>query len=124
MHYRQVSLCKSESHKFMYRLTTHHHCIDTPLSSRDLNTICDALYYARSKWKAIGETLGVHPETSTSISRNNKDVDDCLKEMIRFHLRFAFGSNKVTWKQILESLRVPVVACDDVGSRLERRLNV
>ena len=108
----------------MYRLTTHHYCIDTPLSSRDLDTICDDLYDARSKWEAIGEKLGVDPETITSISRNNKDDDDCLKEMIRFRLRFAFGSNKLTWKQILESLRVPVVACDDVASRLERRLNV
>ena len=104
-------------------MLTNRHCLtDTPLRSKDLNTIYEALYDARFKWEHIGKELGVDLETLVIFSWAKDEDNDRLKEMLRFRLQFAV-LGLLTWKQILDSLRAPVVAHDDVANKLEQRLS-
>lgn len=99
-----------------------HHChTDTPLKLKDLNVVYEALYNARSKWEDIGLELNVDPEALISISRNQSEHAECLKEMLSFRLRFP-TSGVLTWKLIIESLRANFVAQNDLANAIENSL--
>ena len=64
------------------------------------------------------------PETLKSISIEQRGViDDCLKEMLHFRLKYAFQfSSALTWKMVVASLRTKVIDRNDVANNIERSM--
>ncbi|XP_019855533.1 PREDICTED: uncharacterized protein LOC100631666 [Amphimedon queenslandica] len=52
--------------------------------------------FDKTKWKKLGGTLGLHPNTLNMISANERGVtDDCFRECLSKWLRRSDGSDKV-----------------------------
>ena len=95
------------------------HChTDTPLTTRDLKYIQEALYDAHTHWYDIGLELDVDPETLKTISTEHSSPGERLREMILLRLK----SSTLTWRLIIESLRSKIVARNDVANNIEQEL--
>ena len=52
-----------------------------------MREVLDCFWDYRSKWKLIGIALGIDSGTLDSITKNQRDVEDCLIELIKVWLR-------------------------------------
>ena len=52
-----------------------------------MNEVLELTWKYRTQWRAIGNELGIDQETLAAISRNERKVEDCLREMIYAWLR-------------------------------------
>ena len=96
---------------------------DTPLTTTHFNNIYKALFDVRTSWQDIGLELQVDPETIRSIFREMRGNDaDALKEMLLCRLKCS-TTPALTWKLIIDSLRVKTVARDDVANTISKELN-
>ena len=93
-------------------------CIDTKLTTADLSTVYEKLYSARTKWFNIGLLLNNDNTTLESIRvRNRDDPDGCLREMLTRRLQ---AGGPLTWRNLCDSLRSPIVGRDDVAKEIEQ----
>ena len=53
----------------------------------NLKEILDMTWNYRARWKFIGIELGIDEGTLDAIDKDNRKVDDCLREMIKYWLR-------------------------------------
>ena len=56
-------------------------------SVENMREVLDLTWDYRDKWMFIGIALGIDMETLQAIDRNNKDVEDCLVQLVIVWLR-------------------------------------
>ena len=54
---------------------------------KDLKEVLECTWKYRAQWRAIGTELGIDQGTLVAISKNERNVEDCLREMINTWLR-------------------------------------
>ncbi len=57
------------------------------LSDRDLFDVTEYVFEARDKWNEIGSGLSIPVDKLLAIEKDNRKVDDCLREMLTYWLR-------------------------------------
>ena len=57
------------------------------LSTENLKEILDLTWKYRARWRFIGVELGIDEGTLDAIHKDNRKVEDCLREMITLWLR-------------------------------------
>ena len=95
------------------------HLTITVLTLNDLAQVLNYLYRVRSKWFNIGLQLGVHVTDLTTIECEGHEESTRLRKMLMIALN---SQQKVTWNQICEVLRSPVIGELVYAKRLEEEL--
>ena len=57
------------------------------LGIKDIKEVLDITWKYRAEWRAIGTELGIDQGTLAAISKDERKVEDCLREMINKWLR-------------------------------------
>ena len=63
------------------------HSTTALLSIKDAKEIMDLIWKYRAQWRSIGTGLGIDEGTLDAISKDERKVGDCLREMINTWLR-------------------------------------
>ena len=85
------------------------------LNLDDLNSVYEKLIKAAGKWFNLGLALKVSPNTLINISDKHRDNETCLREMLIAHLNTA----TLTYSEICQSLRAPIVRLDALAEAIE-----
>ena len=64
------------------------HVLDL-LTSKDTKVVLDLMWNCRARWRFIGTVLQIDVGTLDAIDANNKNVEDCLRDMINHWLHSA-----------------------------------
>ena len=70
-------------------------CATELLGTANLREVLDFFWDYRAKWKMIGIELQIDMDTIDSIDNSQKDVDDCLVEVIKFWLQSKTATRSV-----------------------------
>ena len=89
------------------------------LTVKDLNTVKNSIWSARSKWYNIGLELGIMADALDAIKENCRSCEDCHIEMLKQWLKRS--SPRLTWSALADALRSPSVdegaLADELPSR-------
>ena len=93
------------------------------LTAKDLPTVYDNLYDARTKWREIGMQLKLDKDTLQCIESETESQDHnskCLRKMLTHHLEAV--ECPLTWELLCDCLRSPTVSRNDVAEKIEQWL--
>ena len=80
------------------------------LTISDLPQVFRAVFDARTKWYDIGLELKIDVGSLDAIEEDNpRDVQDCLRALLKKWLRRAQPNYKPTWGALMEALESPLV---------------
>ncbi|XP_064397038.1 uncharacterized protein LOC135343935 isoform X2 [Halichondria panicea] len=97
-----------------------HGLLDTKLKIDDHLTVYERLFNADTRWYNIGLKLKVPNEKLKNIREvNRNDSERCLCEMIDYCIKSDDG---LTWKKVCDSLRSPIVKCNQIAEDIEEWL--
>ena len=90
------------------------------LSIEDLNEVIKATWQARVEWYDIGLGLHISPNTLDAIRNDNRDIcKACFREMLKVWLKRSHPPP--TWKELVETLRSPMVGFEHIAELLSPR---
>ena len=76
--------------------------MDTCLGPKDLSRLNGDYFYARSKWKAIGCTLGISADDLEAIDKDNRKCEDCFREVL---LKWLRRQGNKTESELVEAIK-------------------
>ncbi len=93
---------------------------DTELKIDDHPTVYVRLFDACTRWYNIGLILKAPNEKLKNIREVNRDDSErCLCEMIDYCIKSDDG---LTWRKVCDSLRSPIVKCNQIAKDIEEWL--
>ena len=96
----------------------------------DLHLVETALWDARTKWKNIGDALGIDAETLESIAAMGHDnPDKCLRECLSKWLRGGSETSAAqrqprSWHIIVSALRTQPVNRESIANTIEKKYHI
>ena len=100
---------------------------DVPLGRlkiSDLQKVKNALWDARTRWKDVGEALGMDAITLDAIAiKLRNDPGNCLRDMLLEWLRGSEGPARA-WSTIVAALRAATVDLGAIAEEIERKYNL
>lgn len=76
----------------------------------------DAAWPARGEWYDIGLRLHISPDTLDVFQSEHRDVKTCFREVLKVWLKR--NHPPPTWKELVETLRSPIVGREDIAEKL------
>ena len=87
------------------------------LKVRDLSTVQNTTWNARSQWYNIGLGLDISADTLDAIRRSNQgECDDCYSAMLKHWLKVKHP--RPTWNGLAEALKTPSVNMGQLAEQL------
>ena len=87
-----------------------------------MGQVQDEAFEARSKWYAIGLSLGIQPGTLTTIKRDNPESQDSFREMLACWLKSA--NLQKSWKALANALKKEAVGYPNLATRIAENIKV
>ena len=104
--------------------SSHTYVSSDRLKVTDLLLVQNELWDARTRWKDLGEALGMHPSSTDAIAIKHRDEpSSCFREMLTEWLR---GGNDPprTWSTIAAALRTKTVDLGAIAEEIESKYNI
>ncbi|XP_064401312.1 uncharacterized protein LOC135347306 isoform X9 [Halichondria panicea] len=89
--------------------------LSSTLTIDDLSSVYGKLIPATKNWFNLGLTLGVSYDTLNNIGDKHRDDQTCLREILAARLK----TGPLTYSEICQSLRAPIVERNEVAEAIE-----
>ncbi|XP_064401306.1 uncharacterized protein LOC135347306 isoform X3 [Halichondria panicea] len=94
--------------------------LSSTLTIDDLSSVYGKLIPATKNWFNLGLTLGVSYDTLNNIGDKHRDDQTCLREILAARLK----TGPLTYSEICQSLRAPIVERNEVAEAIEEACTV
>ena len=90
----------------------------------DLQKVQSDLWNARTRWRNLGDALGIHASSIDTIAMKHRDDPvDCFREMLSEWLRGGSTPPR-TWNTIVAALKTDTVDLGSIADEIERKYNL
>ena len=91
------------------------------LKVTDLQKVQSDLWNARTRWRNLGDALGIHASSIDSIAmKHREDPVNCFREMLSEWLRGGSTPPR-TWNTLVAALRMETVDLGSIADEIERK---
>ena len=89
------------------------------ISIKDLGSVYEKMYSARTKWLDIGLALNIDYSTLESIEREQHDSGECLRRMLAIRIQ---SGGPLCWNDVCRCLENPIVGRRDLADAIHQGL--